>query len=59
MSEYLPTQKNIHKPTEHGLAICFDTSRVTIESIPDVTSDFEMLSVVIEIENKFVLLVLV
>ena len=59
ISEYLPTWKNIHKPTEHGLAICYDTSGVTIESIPNVTSDFEILSVVIEIESKFVLLVLV
>ena len=59
ISEYLPTWKNIHKPTEHGLTICYDTSRVTIESIPTVTSEFEILSVVMKIESKFVILVLV
>ena len=36
-----------------------DTSRVTIASIPTVTSDFEILYVVMEIESKFVLLALV
>ena len=51
--EYVPTWKNIHKSTEHGLAVCYDTSRVTIESIPNVTSDFEILSVVMEIQSKF------
>ena len=59
ISEYLPTWKNIHKPTEHDLTIWYDTSRVTIESIPNETSDFEILSVVMEIESKIVLLVLV
>ena len=59
ISEYLPTWKNIHKPTEHSLTICYDISRVTIESIPTVTSEFEILSVVMKIESKFVLLVLV
>ena len=59
ISEYLPIWKNIHKPTEHGLAIGYNTSRVTIESIPNVTSDFENLSVIMEIESKFVPLVLV
>ena len=59
ISEYLPTWKNIHKPTEHGLAICNNRTRVTIESIANVTSDFEILSVVMEIESKFVLLVVV
>ena len=37
----------------------YDTSRVTIENIPNVTSDFEILSVVMKIKSKFVLLVLV
>ena len=55
ISEYLLTWKNIHKPTEHGLAICYDTPRVTIESTPE----FEILFVVMEFESKFVLLVLV
>ena len=59
ISENLPYWKNIHKPTEHGLAICNNTSRVTIESIANVTSDFEILSVVMEIESKLILLVVV
>ena len=59
ISEYLPIWKNIHKPTEHGLAIGYNTSRVTIESIPNVTSNFENLSVIMEIESNFVPLVLV
>ena len=59
ISEYRSTWKNIHKSTEHVLAIYYDTSRVTIESIPNVTPDFGILSVVMEIESKFVFLVLV
>ena len=59
ISEYLPTWKNIRKPNEHGLTICYEPSRVTIESIPTVNADFEILSVVMEIGSKFVLLALV
>ena len=59
ISEYLPTWTNIHKPTEHGLAICYDTPRVTIESTPNVNPEFEILFEVMEFESKFVLLVLV
>ena len=59
ISEYLNTWKNIHKPTKHSLTICYDTSRVTIESNPTVTSDFEIMSVVMEIGSKFFPLTLV
>ena len=59
ISEYLNTWKNIHKPTKHSLTICYDTSRVTVESNPTVTSDFEILSVVMEIGSKFFPLALV
>ena len=50
---------DIHKRTEHGLAICYNASKVSIIEEIQTSNALEILPVLIEIENERVLLVLV
>ena len=50
----------IHKVTEHGLAICYNASKVTIINDEfQTTHALEMLPVLVEIENERIIVVLV
>ena len=50
---------DFHKRTNHGLAICYNVSKVRIIQEIETSNTLEILPVVIEIENEHVLLVLV
>ena len=63
ISEYQPGWKSIHHPTAtHGLAICYQESKVIIHStnIPtrSFSSNLELMSVLMSIEGEQVLIVL-
>ena len=64
ISQYQTGWKSIHHPTApHGLAICYDLSKVVIHSINFPTQHFssnmELMSVLMSIEGEQVLIVLV
>ena len=50
---------DLHKPTEHGLAICYNTRHVKVIKEFDVVSQLEMLPVLLEVDKEQVLLILV
>ena len=56
---YMEGWADIHKKTNHGLAICYNVSKVRIIQEFETRNTLEILPVVIEIENEHVLLVLV
>ena len=56
---YMEGWVDIHKKTNHGLAICYNASKVRIIQEFETTTTLEILPVVIEIENEHVLLILV
>jgi len=56
---YMEGWADIHKKTNHGLAICYNASKVRIIQEFETRNTLEILPVVIEIENEHVLLVLV
>ena len=59
IEDYQPGWANIHKPTEHGLAICYDTSKV--ELVEEFHSDngLQLLPILIKVEDEHILLILV
>ena len=59
IEDYQQGWENIHKPTEHGLAICYDTSKVKIVRQFTTTGALQLLPVLMKIENELLLLVLV
>jgi len=59
ISQYAPGWCDIHKNTDHGLAICFNSNKVKLIEEFQITSSLEMLPVLIETQNEFILLVLV
>ena len=59
IEQYVKGWKDIHKPTNNGLAICYDASKVNIiREFQPTNNVLQMLPVLIEIENEYVLLVL-
>ena len=63
IDEILDDWEDIHKNTQHGLALCYDVSKVNIEITENWNNwnncVFEVLPVVLEIEKKALLLVIV
>ena len=59
IKKYEEEWNDIHKRTNHGLAVCYDTSKVTIIQEFQTTNTLEILPVLIEVENECILLVLV
>ena len=59
MEKYEEDWTDIHKRTDHGLAICYNASKVAIIQEFQTTNVLEILPVLIEIENERVLLLLV
>ena len=58
IDEILDDWKDIHKNTEHGLALCYNESNVNIEVI-EIPGVLEVLRIVLEIEREAILLVIV
>ena len=58
IDEILHDWKDIHKNAEHGLALCYNVSKVNIEVI-EIPSVFEVLPIVLEIERGTILLLIV
>ena len=51
--------KDIHKITQHGLALCYKVDKVNIIEVIPIPSVLEILPVVLEIEKETILLVIV
>ena len=51
--------KDIHKSTQHGLALCYKVDKVNIIEVIQIPSVLEILPVVLEIEKETILLVIV
>ena len=50
---------SIHRHTKHGLAICYDTTKVEIVQEFAVTDALQLLPLVIKVEDEHILLILV
>jgi len=59
IENYQEGWNDIHKATDHGLAICYDTTKVQIVQQFSTTDVLQLLPVVIKIEDEQILLVLV
>ena len=58
INDILDDWKDIHKNTQHGLALCYNVSKVNIETI-EIASVLEVLPVVLEIEKETILSIVV
>lgn len=58
IEEYQLGWKSIHRNTEHGLAICYDTSRVEIVKTFTTPGELQVLPVLLKIDDELVFLVL-
>ena len=47
----LDDRKDIHRNTQHGLALCYNVCKVNIIEVIEITSVLEVLPTVLEIEN--------
>ena len=53
IDEILDDWKDIHKNTQHGLALCFNNmSKVNISEVIEIPSFLEVLTIVLEIEKE-------
>ena len=59
IDEILDDWKDIHKNTEHGLALSYDVSKVNIIEVIKISSVLEVLPIVLEIERETILLLMV
>ena len=59
IDEILDNWKDIHKNTQHGLALCYNASKVNITEVIVIPQDLEILPIVLEIEEETFLLVIV
>ena len=58
IEQYAEGWTDIHKQTQHGLALCYNVSKVKIILEFQTTHSLEMLPVLVEIEKELVLIVL-
>ena len=56
---YLPEWDDIHEPAGHGLAICYNTTKVTLLKQYPYFGVLEILPVLLQIDNEIIFLVLV
>ena len=59
IDKYIDGWSDIHKRTEHGLAFCYNTNKIKVIQEFHMNTTLEMLPVLIEIDNEYILLVLV
>ena len=58
IENYVEGWTSIHKTTSHGLAICYNSSKISMIRELETSSSLEILPVVMEVEDECVLLVL-
>ena len=58
IDEILDNWKDIHKNTHHGLALCYNVSKVNIIEVIEISSVLEVLPIVLEIERETIVLVI-
>ena len=58
IDEILIDWKDIHKNTQHGMALYYNVSKVNIIDVIDIPSVFEALSIILEMEKEILLLVI-
>ena len=58
IGEVLDDLKDIHKNTQHGLALYYKVSKVNIIEVIDIPSTIEILPIVLEIKKEAFLLVM-
>ena len=59
IDKILDNWKDIHKNTQHGLALCYNMSKVNIIEVIEIPSVLEVLPMVLEKEKETILLVIV
>ena len=59
INAFLPEWDDIHEPSGHGLAICYNTTKVTVLKQYSYYGCLEMLPVLLQIDNEIIFLVLV
>ena len=59
ITQYLDGWSDIHKQTLHGLTICFHTDKVQVIQQSKVTTRLEMLSLLLEVQNEQVLVIII
>ena len=59
IDEILDDWKDIHKNTRHGLALCYNMSKVNIIEVIEIPNVLELLPIVLEIEKEAILLLIV
>ena len=59
IDEILDDWKDVHKKTQHGLALCYNVSKVNIIEVIEIPSYLEVLPFILEIEKETILLVIV
>ena len=59
IKDFLPEWDDIHEPSGHGLAICYNTTKVTVLKQYSYYGCLEMLPVLLQIDNEIIFLVLV
>ena len=59
INDILDDWKDIHKNTQHGLALCYNVSKVNIIETIEIASVLEVLPVVLEIEKETILSIVV
>ena len=59
VDEILDDWKDIHKNTPHGLALCYNVSKVKIIEVIEIPNVLEVLPIVLEIKKETILLVIV
>ena len=52
INDILDDWKDIHKNTQHGLALCYNVSKVDIIEVIEIASVLEVLPIVLEIEKE-------
>ena len=58
IDEILDNWKDIHKNTHHGLALCYNVSKVNIIEVIEISIVLEVLPIVLEIERETIVLVI-
>ena len=59
INDILDDWKDIHKNTQHGLALCYNVSKVNIIEVIEIASVLEVLPIVLEIKKETILSIIV
>ena len=59
IEDLLPLWKDVHAYTEHGLAVCYDQTNVSVLQTFEICNDLELLPLLLQLHTEHVLLLLV